>query len=61
MTYFLVEANEAKEAIERVREIHKPYVVSGMACSCCKLSTECSVCDESYPCPTIKALDGEQE
>jgi hypothetical protein len=49
------------EAIQRVRELHKPVAGIGV--------TECAVCIDDrmhwtesveYPCPTIKALDGEQ-
>lgn len=54
-------ASEAEQAIERVRELHKPVAGIGI--------TECAVCVDDrmhwtesveYPCPTIKALDGEQ-
>lgn len=51
--------NELVEAIQRVRELHKPVKTYGWLC--------CSYCayvrDEDYqeyPCETIKALDGEQ-
>lgn len=47
-------------AIERVRELHKPKQLS-------IVWTGCEICWEhpntrgtSYPCPTIKALDGEE-
>ena len=48
-----LEAHEA--AIQRVRDLHKPcdncdYHVFDHCVSCCRL----------WPCPTIKALDGEQ-
>jgi ABC-type Zn uptake system ZnuABC Zn-binding protein ZnuA len=44
--------------IQRVRELHHPYN-GGTYGTCC---FECEVGDVpvSYPCPTIKALDGEQ-
>lgn len=35
-------------AIARVRELHT------------KVITLCSICEEAYPCATIRALDGEQ-
>jgi len=38
-------------AIERVRELHYEYPDTG----------DCAGCNHIYPCPTIKALDGEQE
>lgn len=48
---------EAYEAVRRVRELHKPNDLGDKI-----------VCDEcegllyltEYPCPTIKALDGEE-
>ena len=65
------------EAIQRVRELHKPYTdelsINGLTK---EAYTYCLVCYEKrnsgsifandyalrieYPCPTIKALDGEQ-
>ena len=53
MTYFLAELNQAREAIQRVREMHGPIDIDG--------DLECRECPMSaYPCRTIKALDGEQ-
>lgn len=40
----------ANETIQRVRELHKPFSKSEVICDCCACI---------YPCPTIKALDGE--
>jgi hypothetical protein len=61
MTYFLAELNEAKEAIQRVRELHSPiphpYQEEFQLCSHCGNEVDGSWI---YPCPTIKALDGEQ-
>lgn len=48
-----------QKAIERVRELHKP-----MGCDCAfhkKDEVWCKSCYKNYPCPTIQALDGEQE
>jgi len=42
---------QAMEMIERVRELHKTYWNEIVFCQ---------TCDVPYPCPTIKALDGEQ-
>jgi hypothetical protein len=39
-----------QEAIERVRDLHYEYPDTG----------DCAGCNHIYPCPTIKALDGEQ-
>ena len=67
-----IELNKQKtEAIQRVRELHK--VKDDGCCSHCSEDT-CWGCQEwadcrncncpchgKYPCPTIKALDGEQD
>jgi hypothetical protein len=50
-------ANEYKQAIERVREIHKPVEI-GLYYGDNYGYLGCPVCDELYPCPTIQALDG---
>ena len=50
---------KASEAIKRVRELHKPSQVgyeTKTVCLACEV--QCEPVD--YPCPTIKALDGEQ-
>ncbi len=61
----LIEYKEMREAIVRVRELHQP-VLYGFStkydCSHCK--SECVDYSSDtdtvpYPCPTIKALDGE--
>jgi len=47
-----IELNKQKtEAIQRVRELHYEYPDTG----------DCAGCNHIYPCPTIQALDGEQE
>lgn len=54
-------ANGYKQAIERVRKLHEPWLLL-------KKQPVCKVCVEienqnvywvEYPCPTIKALDGD--
>ena len=47
----LIEYKEMREAIARVRELHKPYWNEIVFCQ---------TCDYPYPCKTIQALDGEQ-
>ena len=42
------------EAIERVREMHTP---GDEWCDDCA-GVYCEACGDSYPCPTIQALDG---
>ena len=42
---------EAREAIQRVRELHIQES---------EITTFCKECSFMYPCDTIKALDGEQ-
>jgi len=55
MTYFQAIANELQEAIDRVRELHKP-VASGFE-DPFKPDTICWICLSLYPCTTLKALD----
>ena len=50
----------AKQAIARVRDLHKP---EPWCCTMCDGAEEkrCAECfNRIYPCPTLKALDGEQ-
>jgi len=42
---------KTNNSIQRVRELHYEYLDAG----------DCAGCDHIYPCPTIKALDGEQK
>jgi hypothetical protein len=56
MTHFSAELNEAREAIERVRKVHKPY--DGGSRGICCFECEVGNVPVSYPCPTIKALEG---
>ena len=46
------------ESIQRVRELHKPVEV-GIDYGDNYGDLGCPVCNELYPCSTIKALDGE--
>ena len=63
----LIQYREMREAIQRVRELHKPYQWDALLPNSL-LCFECSKINErgsnmfsiQYPCPTIKALDGEQ-
>jgi len=55
------------KAIERVRELHKEVDANDSVCGdpdCCgeyiENWTMCADCLSDYPCPTIQALDGEQ-
>jgi len=45
---------EARAAIQRVRELHKPIQLDK------DWGEHCEYCDQDYPCGTIKALGGEQ-
>ena len=57
MTYFQAELNEAQEAIQRVRELHKASA-NGLVCvHCLDYDNE----DAAYRCPTIRALDGDTD
>ena len=50
------------ERVERVRELHKPQEVWMGNYECVECSpSSCGCCSYvEYPCPTIKALDGDQ-
>lgn len=54
----IIKALTLSAAIQRVRELHQsifePIMESQIG------AHWCTGCDEPYPCPTIKALDGEQ-
>ena len=50
----LIEYKEMREAIVRVRELHQPIFTNA------KSVALCDICENAYPCQTIKALDGEQ-
>lgn len=61
LTYFKAELNEALEAIKRVRELHKLEEYDGESfCSECITGWNFEYESASYPCDTIKALDGEK-
>jgi hypothetical protein len=53
VTMELIQYKEMREAIQRVRKLHSPiqdkFVVT---------LSWCFSCEQDYPCPTIKALDG---
>ena len=51
-------ARDARQeaAIQRVRELHTPYrIMLGSV----PTDTNCNGCNRTYPCPTIRALDGD--
>lgn len=54
------------KAVARVRKLHKQVTIDNASCGdpdCCGEYEEqevCADCQCDYPCPTIKALDGEQ-
>lgn len=50
---------ELKEAVERVRELHKPVVMYTNQTFCDHCWDEDLQMYYKYPCPTIKELDGE--
>lgn len=57
------ELAELREAIARVRELHKKIKtqwIDGYVCSVCAEYTKGYEEWVKYPCPTIQALDGEQ-
>jgi hypothetical protein len=53
------EVTELQSAIQRVRELHRKDLSGD--CSACVIDAQYGAkMYENYPCPTIKALDGEQ-
>lgn len=59
----LIEYKEMREAIQRVRELHKPDQCGDKDChhSFCVYCTDLTeMVFVDYPCDTIQALDGEQ-
>ena len=56
------ELAELRAAIARVRELHSSIPCFKSDCECEGLCRSCSSLhwEVDYPCPTIKALDGEQ-
>ena len=51
--------NEREEAIQRVRDLHNA-VTRFPANLAPRPITMCNQCQREYPCPTIRAVDGEQ-
>lgn len=49
----LVQYKEMREAIQRVRKLHKPKTWKDGSVFCL------ANCEQEYPCPTIQALDGD--
>ena len=54
-------AERAEAALARVRELHRPYqsTIWSHDSQQAITVTTCRCGSEQYPCPTIKALDGE--
>lgn len=57
----LIQYQEMREAIVRIRELHKPKQI-GNWFKCTECDPESCGCSSivDWPCPTIQALDGEQ-
>jgi hypothetical protein len=53
------ELRKLTQAVARVREIHRP--LDGDALGILDPEEICKECSNDYPCPTIKALDGDSE
>lgn len=63
LVWDLQDASEFYEAIQRVRELHKPFMwdfTPGVFCSVCLTQAGKITVQVDYPCPTIQALDGDQ-
>jgi hypothetical protein len=50
--------NELIKAIERVRQLHKPFGLNNEWCDHCEIGQNSGYEWADYPCDTIKALDG---
>lgn len=69
-TYYERKIAEQAAAIQRVRELHRPHLFEKAAflgdpgpelhCWHCATEVQNWWPGEPYPCPTIKALDGEE-
>lgn len=46
------------KAIERVRELHKPFGPNNEWCDHCEIGQNSGYEWADYPCPTIQVLDG---
>ena len=56
--FLMKQIEKYKAQVERVRELHKE---SGGYCNyCADIGSCCNPKEFEYPCPTIKALDGDQ-
>ena len=47
-----------RDAIQRVRDLHKPATYADGVVAC--MAENCHESHANYPCETIRALDGEQ-
>ena len=55
-----IELDAAYLVIERVRDLHKPAYWCCAECDDRGVKGMCAECQTQLPCPTIRALDGEQ-
>ena len=55
------DAHEFYAAIERVRELHKPFGENNQWCDHCEIGQNSGYEWADYPCDTIKALDGRND
>lgn len=53
--------DDQANAIERVRELHKPFGENNEWCDHCEIGQNSGYDWADYPCDTIKALDGDTE
>ena len=53
--------DELIKAIERVRELHKPFGENNEWCDHCEIGQNSGYEWADYPCDTIKALDGRND
>ena len=53
-----IKALALSAAVQRVRELHQE--INGYCAYCADIGSCCNPKDFEYPCPTIKALEGER-
>ena len=53
------EVESLRAAVERVRGLHAPSRPTDLYPSCVECTHGCGTGDVDYPCPTLRALDGE--
>ena len=59
-TYWVTKVAKLEADIQRVRDLHKPNDDNECSVCACGVWNDGELEYERYPCPTLRALDGEQ-